>query len=260
MDTPQDIVSRLKFIGRVKMGEKINTRDTAFVQKDHVITSISRTFWNKDDRTGAFSYVSETIVKALSLLNAYKSSSNETEKILVKNLLVDLKQAKIGMVNLKETYKHDLNFVCLMDTLLQSLDSHLIPFTKLIEQDLYSNSNSTFHSEFQPEVLSTSPASHVNIAVSTRTGMIEVQRGSSTQQHTPLLPTQPQPQSVPNVVSPITQPIFQPTLQHLPATISLQELVPETKTVEMPTTTPFSITLPSSSPPISIPKIPEESF
>ena len=45
MDTNKEIVSRLKFIGRIQKGEKINTRHM-YVQQDDLTTTISRTFIN----------------------------------------------------------------------------------------------------------------------------------------------------------------------------------------------------------------------
>ena len=40
-------------------------------------------------------------------------------------MLNDLKQSRIGLVNLKYTYISDTKFCCDMDTLLQLIDSNL---------------------------------------------------------------------------------------------------------------------------------------
>lgn len=204
MDTVQDITSRLKFIGRVKIGEKINTRGT-FVQPDHIGTSFSRTFWNQDSRGNAHAYISDTVNKALGLINQYSSSKRETEKLLMKNILLDLKQVKIGINNLKTTYYKDTKFCCDLDTLQQLIDAHLLPYSTLLEKygteygSMYSSqipipSSNTSNWDGQQSVIytndqkklqyvesttpSTSPStSHINIAVSTHpNNMIEVQR------------------------------------------------------------------------------------
>jgi hypothetical protein len=41
------------------------------------------------------------------------------------NLIVDLKNSKNGLNNLKETYTLDVKFVCDLDTLLQTIDAKL---------------------------------------------------------------------------------------------------------------------------------------
>ena len=53
MNTEQEIVSRLKFIGKVKKGEKINTHHMC-VQPEGLITNLKRTFWIHDNRNHAF--------------------------------------------------------------------------------------------------------------------------------------------------------------------------------------------------------------
>jgi len=95
MDSNQEIISRLKFIGRIKKGEKINTRHM-YVQPDGLGTSFSRTFVYQDNRGNALNFVQ---------MNAI-----------------------VGLTNLKFTYINDVKFCCDMDTLLENVKARIANF------------------------------------------------------------------------------------------------------------------------------------
>jgi hypothetical protein len=124
MDSNQEIISRLKFIGKLKKGEKINTRHM-YVQPDGFGTSLSRTFVYQDNRGNALNFCQETISRAFELLVTYERSYKNTEKVLFRHLVKDLQQATTGLTNLKFTYISDTKFCCDMDTLLQSINARL---------------------------------------------------------------------------------------------------------------------------------------
>lgn len=134
MDNNQEIISRLKFIGKLKKGEKINTRHM-YVQPDGFGTSISRTFVYQDNRGNALNFCQETIARAFELLITYERSDNNTEKVLFRHLIKDLKQATSGLTNLKFTYITDTKFCCDMDTLLESINAKLDRFLLLDEEE-----------------------------------------------------------------------------------------------------------------------------
>lgn len=124
MDSNQEIISRLKFIGKLKKGEKINTRHM-YVQPDGFGTSLSRTFFYQDNRGNALNFCQETISRAFELLVSFERSDKNAEQVLFGNMLKDLYQAKVGIDNLKFTYISDTKFCCDMDTLLQSITARL---------------------------------------------------------------------------------------------------------------------------------------
>jgi hypothetical protein len=135
MDSNQEIVSKLKFIGKIKKGEKINTRHM-YVQPDGLGTSIIRTFIYQDNRGNVLNFCQETISRAFELLVTYERSENNTEHVLFSHLLVDLQQATTGLMNLKFTYIADTKFCCDMDTLLQIITARLDGYTnKELEND-----------------------------------------------------------------------------------------------------------------------------
>lgn len=120
----QEIISRLKFIGQLKKGEKINTRHM-YVQPDGISTTLSRTFMYQDNRGNALNFCQDTISRSFELLISFERSDNHCDKVLFSHLLTDLQQSTSGLNNLKFTYITDTKFCCDMDTLLQSINARL---------------------------------------------------------------------------------------------------------------------------------------
>lgn len=127
MDSNQEIISRLKFIGKLKKGEKINTRHM-YVQPDGFGTTLSRTFMHQDNRGNALNFVQETVSRAFELLVTYERSETDSEVVLFGHLVKDLHNATVGLNNLKFTYIADTKFCCDIDTLLQSIHARLARF------------------------------------------------------------------------------------------------------------------------------------
>jgi hypothetical protein len=125
MDSNKEIVSRLKFIGRIQKGEKINTRHM-YVQQDGFTTTIARTFINQDNRANCLSFIQDTISKAFDLLSLYERSDRESDMMICLNIVKDIQSAKIGINNIKETYIIDVKFSCDLDTLIEFIDARLV--------------------------------------------------------------------------------------------------------------------------------------
>lgn len=136
MDTNKEVVSRLKFISRINKGEKINVRSAyPFVQQDDMSTRLSRTFYYKDNRGNALNFVRNTIDRSFEILNLYQKSRKKSEKALCNNIVTDLKRAKNGINNLRETYTTDTMFCCDLDTILQEIDAKLMEICKDSERE-----------------------------------------------------------------------------------------------------------------------------
>lgn len=118
MDNHPEIISRLKFIGRLQKGDKINTR-RMFVQSEGIVTKIVRTLIRQDNRLNTLSFVQETVRRSFDLLEIYNKSDDTKYKKLEENMIRDLQNSINGINNLKNTYCDDVKFCCDMDTLLQ---------------------------------------------------------------------------------------------------------------------------------------------
>ena len=131
-----EILSRLKFIGRIQKGEKINVR-YMYVQPDSWLTRLSRTFFATDTRMNSFHFIDNTIKRCFDIITLNKDSAKISERCLVVNIISDLKGVLEGINNLKDTYAIDVMFCCKLDTLIQDTTSKLVE----LEQNMQLNYN-----------------------------------------------------------------------------------------------------------------------
>ena len=124
MNTEQEILSRLKFIGKVKKGEKINTHHM-YVQPEGFLTNLKRTFWIHDNRSNTLTFIQDTISRSFELLLTYERSEKDTEKLLAEKIVKDLRMASIGLQNFKNTYFVDTKFCCDIDTIIEHIAAKL---------------------------------------------------------------------------------------------------------------------------------------
>lgn len=125
MESDKEVISRLKFIGKVQKGEKINVK-YMFVQPKGLATKISRTLISQDNRSNTLNFIRETISRTFEILSMYLISQKESQKNICIHVINDLKQSKNGLINIKDTYLDDIKFTCDIDTLLQEIDSKLL--------------------------------------------------------------------------------------------------------------------------------------
>ena len=131
MESDKEVISRLKFIGKVQKGEKINVK-YMFVQPEGIATKISRTLINQDNRYNTLNFVRSTISRTFDIISTYSSSNKESNRQICTHIIEDLKLAKHGLINIKDTYLNDTKFTCDIDTLLQEIDAKLIEIEPII--------------------------------------------------------------------------------------------------------------------------------
>jgi hypothetical protein len=123
MESNRETISRLKFIGKIQIGDKVNLK-LMYMQPDGLLTQLSRSI-NQDNRTKTLIFLQDTINKTFEIFKFYEKSENNSEQIMCMNLYTDLKLSKQGLNNLKETYATDIKFTCDIDTLIQSIDGKI---------------------------------------------------------------------------------------------------------------------------------------
>lgn len=146
MDINKETISRLKFIGKIQIGDKVNLR-YMYIQPDGLLTQLSRSLL-QDNRNKTLSFLQDTINKTFEILKCYERTKKNSDKIMCLNLINDLKNSKVGLNNLKETYSVDIKFICDLDTLLQTIDAKLteldkIPFSPILKSSINSPSLSS---------------------------------------------------------------------------------------------------------------------
>ena len=134
MESDKEVMSRLKFIGKVQKGEKINVK-YMFVQPEGIATRISRTLINQDNRNNTLNFVRSTITRTFEIITSYSSSNKESQRHICLHIIKDLQQCKTGLLNLKDTYLSDIKFTCDIDTLLQEIDAKLSEIEPIQNKD-----------------------------------------------------------------------------------------------------------------------------
>jgi len=119
-----DIIPRIKFIGKIQKGEKMNVKHMQIVQ-DSLLAKIMRSFVHNDTRANTFTFVSTTIKKGFEILMMHIGTNEQFDRSLCQNLIVDLRQCRMGMQNIKDTYIEDLMFCCKMDALMEETDARI---------------------------------------------------------------------------------------------------------------------------------------
>lgn len=118
-----DTISKLKFITKIKKGDKINIKNMS-IYPDGFLTKILRTFISVDNRSNTFMFLKSTILQSFNLLqNLLSKTSNKNMSI---NIIEDIKRSKEGIKNLKVTYSSDIMLCCQLDFLLEEIDTKLL--------------------------------------------------------------------------------------------------------------------------------------
>ena len=123
MDNNKETISRLKFIGKIQIGEKVNLK-YMYIQNDGFVTQLYRIIF-QENRSKTLTFLQDTVNKAFEILKCYQKSKKKSDKIMCTNLVEDLKNSRAGFLNLKETYITDIKFCCDIDTILQLIDAKL---------------------------------------------------------------------------------------------------------------------------------------
>lgn len=121
MESNEEIVARLKFLGHLQQEEKISVRSVNR-QPNNWITSVNRTLLAPDNRKNTLKFVREVIFRTFELITFYHSQNQEE---MVTSLKADLAQAQLGLENLKHTYRDDTKFCCDLEVLLQQIRTQL---------------------------------------------------------------------------------------------------------------------------------------
>ena len=119
-----DIIPRIKFIGKIQKGEKINVKYMN-IQQDNFLTRLSRSFIHTDTRSNTLTFIQNTLKKGFEILSNHLDSNKQYDKSLCQNLMNDLRMCKNGLLNIRDTYIEDLMFCCKIDSFIEETDARL---------------------------------------------------------------------------------------------------------------------------------------
>lgn len=126
MEGINEVISRLKFIGRIPVGEKLSVQSLQ-TQPDTWMTTISRSLNSRESRHETFRFFNTTVEEAFRIIDMYSKSSKKCDKNLCRDIMKDLEiAAKVGIRNIGSTYEYDSKYCCdiqvLIDSILRRLD------------------------------------------------------------------------------------------------------------------------------------------
>ena len=124
-----DLISKLKFIGKIGDSEKINVKYMT-LQKDNYTTSIIRTFLSHDCRQNTLTFISSTIEQSIHLIINYFTSNIESKIKMAQNIYKDFINSVKGLRALKITYSGDIMFCCKLQTIIEHIETKKIDFIK----------------------------------------------------------------------------------------------------------------------------------
>lgn len=121
MESNEEIISRLKFIGLIQKDEKINVRHVNR-QPNNWYTTVSRTILWPDNRHKCLKFIQDVINRSFQIVD---QTIKEKDLKRAQMVLDDLKKSVNGMTNLKHTYIDDTKFCCDIDVLVQGIESKI---------------------------------------------------------------------------------------------------------------------------------------
>jgi len=126
----EEILARLKFIGRIgtkekitfdiKNGEKLSSKSLS-LHGDTLWSRISRSFSYHDSRIEAFDFIRDTLAKTFEILDRCANSDKQIIRHKTQDIIADLSKAAIGINNQVQTYSDSAGLCAHLDVLNQGI-------------------------------------------------------------------------------------------------------------------------------------------
>lgn len=129
------MISILKFIAKIREGERINVKTMTISQSD-IPSRVYRTFISRETRSETLDFIKNAINKAIDMVYYYLTLEDKNEgnfhhdvaKIIIENLI----NAKKGMLNLTVTYQDDRKFVTDIESIVETMEIKIQGKNKLL--------------------------------------------------------------------------------------------------------------------------------
>lgn len=111
-----EVVVNLKVIAAIAVNTKLYTKGAYLNIEQHMFIPESlRRWYRQDSRDESIKRIDRTITKAISYLQKEKNTMSQY-----------LKEAKTGILNMKETYSTCIQTVARLDTIIDKINTHCI--------------------------------------------------------------------------------------------------------------------------------------
>jgi hypothetical protein len=112
----KNIITRLKFIGMVNKGEKINVKELV-TQENTFLTSIFRMF-SCDSKEKTLEFLDSTIREAIKMIVLLNGSKSSYDTGICETIIKDIEGSIKGLENIQNTYSSKKIVVCSVQTLI----------------------------------------------------------------------------------------------------------------------------------------------
>ncbi len=123
----QDVLAKLKFVSKIKIGEKIDVDSLTMVSANSWGSSVYRTYrtilWTEESRDVSHDFLQKLTDDAFELTRTYLSQKEEYYKVLGNKILLAILESVKGIQNLIKTYANDRLYVSKLETLIQVLQA-----------------------------------------------------------------------------------------------------------------------------------------
>jgi hypothetical protein len=125
----QSLISNLKFISKVRPGEKFNITAMTVVENSWWNRAI-RTFTGTESRTRTYKFIYNVVQNSIKIAELNLSSNSQREKQLGELILSQLEESQHGLESLIETYGDDRMFTSCLETFLKLMQTKILSLSK----------------------------------------------------------------------------------------------------------------------------------
>ena len=127
-----DIVSRLKFISKIKEGELVDVHSSTIMEAGWQ-SSVYRTFFTRrEGRKITLDFFRQSISNAFDMITLYLNMKDVFYRQIGVMIFETLQESKSGISNHGKTYRNDRMYVSQIETLILTLDTELLEFQSII--------------------------------------------------------------------------------------------------------------------------------
>lgn len=131
----QQVIGRLKFMSKIRHGEKINVRELFVRDNDSVLQRMLRTIRNAttylsaseivESKAATLSFIQETVNDSITLIAVYRRDPDEFKQNIANIIVQNLESSKSGIRNLIATYQADRKFISEAEAVIQTLEARI---------------------------------------------------------------------------------------------------------------------------------------
>lgn len=131
----QTVIGKLKFISKIKAGEKINVRELFVRNNDSVLQRFLRSLKNYstiisgsevvESKEATLEFISNTVNDAINLISIYRKEKEDFHQKIADLIVNNLEISKDGIKNSIKTYREDRKFISHAEAVMQTLETRI---------------------------------------------------------------------------------------------------------------------------------------